>query len=126
VADLTPKKPSAQKLKKDEYGDTIELIRTEDILKNLGTMKGDKILVGFAAETQDLNKNAKSKLEKKNLDMIVANDVSRKDAGFAVDTNIVRIFERDGSEEQLPIMKKDEIADTILDRVAKLWKKTNR
>ncbi len=126
VADLTPKNPSDQKIKKNDSSGTLELAPTEDILKGLGHDKGNKILVGFAAETQDLLKNAKMKLENKNLDMIVANDVSRRDAGFAVDTNLVRIIEKGGKESELPLMGKEEVADAILDRVRELWKSTHR
>jgi phosphopantothenoylcysteine decarboxylase/phosphopantothenate--cysteine ligase len=70
--------------------------------------------------------NAKKKLTEKNLDMIVANDVSRKDSGFAVDTNIVRIIERQGPETELPLMSKEDVADEILNRVRELWKKARR
>jgi phosphopantothenoylcysteine decarboxylase/phosphopantothenate--cysteine ligase len=125
VADFTPKNPCEHKIKKDECGDVIELSRTEDILLGLGRSKGDKILVGFAAETDKIRTNARKKLEAKNLDIIVANDVSRKDAGFAVETNIVRIIERDGTETELPLMSKEGVADEILTRVGKLWKKAH-
>ncbi len=123
VSDFTPKSPSGHKIKKDECADVIELSRTEDILQELGRIKGDKILVGFAAETEKMRANAKKKLEGKNLDMIVANDVSRKDSGFGVETNVVRIIERDGTETELPLMSKEEVADEILTRVGDLWKK---
>jgi phosphopantothenoylcysteine decarboxylase/phosphopantothenate--cysteine ligase len=126
VADFTPKNQNDQKIKKDDTSGTLELVPTEDILKGLGREKGNKILVGFAAETQDLIKNARKKLENKNLDMIVANDVSRTDAGFGVDTNLVRIIEKGGKESELPIMSKEEVADAILDRVRELWKSTQR
>jgi phosphopantothenoylcysteine decarboxylase/phosphopantothenate--cysteine ligase len=78
-------------------------------------------LVGFAAETQDLLANASEKLRQKNLDMVVANDVSREDAGFEADTNIVKIIYRDGHVEELPLMTKQEVADQVLDRVKRLW-----
>lgn len=126
VADLIPKNPSARKLKKDESTGTLELTRTEDILKSLGEIKGTKILVGFAAETEDLLKNARKKLESKNLDMIVANDVSRSDSGFGVDTNVVRIIQKDGTESELPLMTKEEVADAVLDRVKGLWKRKEK
>ena len=129
VADITPAKVSSHKLKKDECGDVIPLSRTEDILKGLGKKKGDKILVGFAAETADLVKNAKAKLKDKNLDIIVANDLTRPDSGFNADTNAVRIFDRDGNDEILPVMKKDKVADEILTRVQKktnLWRKKKK
>jgi phosphopantothenoylcysteine decarboxylase/phosphopantothenate--cysteine ligase len=129
VADITPENVSSQKLKKDECSDVISLSRTEDILASLGEMKGDTILVGFAAETTDLVKNAKAKLKNKNLDMIVANDLTRPDSGFNAETNAVRIFHRDGNDEILPVMKKDKVADEILTRVQRkigLWKKKKK
>jgi phosphopantothenoylcysteine decarboxylase / phosphopantothenate---cysteine ligase len=126
VSDFTPAAPSGQKIKKDDCGDTIKLSRTEDILLGLGKIKGNSILVGFAAETEQVPANARKKLIEKNLDMIVANDVSRKESGFAVDTNIVRIIPREGPEQELPLMKKEEVADEILNRVRDLWKKAHR
>jgi phosphopantothenoylcysteine decarboxylase/phosphopantothenate--cysteine ligase len=126
VADLTPKERSAHKVKKDELKEVLELSRTEDILKTLGGMKGNKILVGFAAETDDLVNNAKKKLAAKNLDLIVANDVSRTDSGFAVDTNAVRIIGADGEDHQLPLTTKEQVAEVVLDRVKELWKKTGK
>jgi phosphopantothenoylcysteine decarboxylase/phosphopantothenate--cysteine ligase len=126
VSDFTPSNPCGQKIKKDDCGDTIQLSRTEDILLGLGKIKGNSILVGFAAETEEVPANARKKLIEKNLDIIVANDVSGKDSGFAVDTNIVRIIQREGQELELPLMKKEEVADEILNRVRELWKKTRR
>jgi phosphopantothenoylcysteine decarboxylase / phosphopantothenate---cysteine ligase len=126
VSDFTPSKPCGQKIKKGDCGDTIQLTRTEDILLGLGKIKGNSILVGFAAETEEVPANARKKLIEKNLDIIVANDVSGKDSGFAVDTNIVRIIQREGQELELPLMKKEEVADEILNRVRELWKKTRR
>jgi phosphopantothenoylcysteine decarboxylase/phosphopantothenate--cysteine ligase len=98
-------------------------VRNPDILEALGCERGDGacILVGFAAETESLVKNARSKLEQKNVDMIVANDVSRTDAGFDADTNLVKILHRDGRMEELPLLPKDEVADCILDRVRDQW-----
>jgi phosphopantothenoylcysteine decarboxylase/phosphopantothenate--cysteine ligase len=81
--------------------------------------------VGFAAETTDLLNHAKGKLEKKNLDMIVANDVTRKDAGFDSETNQVKVLYRDGSVEDLPLMTKREVADHLLDRIKGLLDKTS-
>ena len=95
----------------------------EVFLKELGEMKQPhQTLVGFAAETQNLLQYAKGKLEKKNLDMIVANDVSKPQAGFNVDTNLIKLLKRDGSIEELPLMSKKELAYIILDRVMKLRK----
>ncbi|RLB41138.1 MAG: bifunctional phosphopantothenoylcysteine decarboxylase/phosphopantothenate--cysteine ligase CoaBC [Deltaproteobacteria bacterium] len=119
VADYRPKKSQTHKIKKQDAGLQLELEKSPDILKELGERRGEmpRILVGFAAETQDLIDNAKEKLEKKNLDMIVINDVSRSDAGFEVDTNQVKILYRDGAVEELPLLSKDEVAHHILDRV---------
>ncbi len=81
--------------------------------------------MGFAAETEDLLSNASQKLARKNLDMIVANDVSRNDAGFETDTNLVRIIYRDGEREDLPLMTKREVADHLLGRIKRLWEKAS-
>ena len=123
--DYKPKIEADHKIKKVEEVESIEMVRTPDILAELGTSKGDSrfILVGFAAETEDLLANAMEKLEKKNLDMIIANDVSREDAGFQSDTNLVKIIHKDGHVEELPLMQKQEVADQILDRVKALWEK---
>ena len=86
-------------------------------------MKKDKILVAFAAETNDLIENAKGKIKKKNLDFIVANDLTEKGAGFGTDTNIVNIIDKDGNIAKYPQMKKDEVADVILDKVKSLLEK---
>jgi phosphopantothenoylcysteine decarboxylase/phosphopantothenate--cysteine ligase len=99
----------------------LELVGTPDILKTLGqAKKPGQIMVGFAAETQDLIDNAKKKLESKNLDFIVANDVTMEGAGFATDTNIVTIIERNGRIRSLPLMSKKEVAASIIDSVANL------
>ena len=117
VADYRPKETSSQKIKKSDGELTLTLVRNPDILYELGQRKKHQILVGFAAETNDLEAYAKKKLEKKNLDFIVANDVSAKDAGFGTDTNRVQIFYRDGREESQPLMSKTKLAGLILDRV---------
>jgi len=96
VADFRPAKPAPQKLKKNPQGMLLELAPIADELPRLAGQKGDRILIGFAAETEDLEINAADKLQRKRLDLIVANDVSRADAGFAVDTNIVTIVGADG------------------------------
>jgi phosphopantothenoylcysteine decarboxylase/phosphopantothenate--cysteine ligase len=84
--------------------------------------------VGFCAETEDLLANATGKLRQKNLDMIVANDVSREDAGFESDTNLVKVIYRDGEIEEFPLMPKEEVADQLLERIKELWesKASNR
>ena len=106
VADYRPKETAAQKIKKSEGELTITLVRNPDILYELGQRKKHQVLVGFAAETNDLATYAKRKLAKKNLDFIVANDVSASDAGFGTDNNRVQIFYRDGREESQPLMSK--------------------
>ena len=123
VADYRVKNVSDQKIKKNDSELTLVLEKNPDILKELGEMKqSHQTLVGFAAETQNLLQYAKGKLEKKNLDMIVANDVSKPQAGFNVDTNLIKLLKRDGSIEELPLMSKKELAYIILDRVMKLRK----
>ena len=119
VVDYRPKHYHGHKIKKDQDELRLELERTPDILKELGSSSKlrPRVLVGFAAETEALIEHAKEKLTQKNLDMIVANDVSRSDAGFEVDTNLVKLIYRDGTIEELPLMAKEEVASQILDRV---------
>jgi phosphopantothenoylcysteine decarboxylase/phosphopantothenate--cysteine ligase len=120
VADYRPKKVSSQKIKKDGSGIVLDLEKTPDILSELGKKKGKIILVGFAAETENLLANASEKMRKKNLDMIVANDISRSDVGFGTEDNQVTIFFQDGTSESFPKMGKDEVADLLLDRILSL------
>jgi len=121
VADYTIPEAAPEKIKKG--GDlTLALQPTVDILKTLGANKGERILVGFAAETTDVAAYAKEKLTKKNLDLIVANDVSRSDAGFACDTNIITVFSKDGSACEFDKCSKADAAGHILDCVAELLK----
>jgi phosphopantothenoylcysteine decarboxylase/phosphopantothenate--cysteine ligase len=116
VADWEPASAAGQKMKKTwETRMTLELTKTPDILATVRELPGVK--VGFAAETEDLLGNAKEKLSRKGLDLIVANDVSATDAGFNVDNNRVVILDRDGAQEELPLMSKRDVADRILDRV---------
>lgn len=119
VADFKPRSVADQKIKKihPEDGMTIVMDQNPDILKTLGSMKKQQFLVGFAAETQNLLENAANKVKKKNLDMIVANDVSLKGAGFNTDTNIVKFLYPDGKVEALEILSKDDVASILLDRV---------
>ena len=125
VADYRPKERAGQKIKKKDGSLFLELVRNPDILKELGEKKTHQVLVGFAAETERVLEYAAGKLQKKNLDFIVANDVSRKDAGFSANTNCVTILGRDGSKKQPPLMEKRVLADVILDCVAEaLWKET--
>jgi len=121
VADYRPRVRAEGKLKKKGEEMVVELLKNPDILRELGAAKRPgQLLVGFAAETDDLETNATVKLEEKNLDMIVANDVSTPGAGFNVDTNIVRLLYRDGTGEQLPMLSKEEVAEIILDRIVTL------
>jgi len=117
VADYRPAQRSNGKLKKQGERLTIDLEKNPDILAELGKQKKNFILVGFAAETADLKANAAAKLKAKNLDMIVANDVTQEGAGFNVTTNIVRLLYSDGREESLGLMSKELLADIILDRI---------
>ena len=108
-------------MKKNRIESSIRLVQNPDILRELGQIKRkDQILVGFAAETDDVLLNGRAKLKDKNLDMLVLNDVSKPGAGFDSDTNIVRFLHRSGDEEQMDIMSKERVADLILDRVKKL------
>jgi phosphopantothenoylcysteine decarboxylase/phosphopantothenate--cysteine ligase len=121
VADYRPKQIAAQKIKKNDSEFTVVLEKNPDILLNLGKAKqAGQILVGFAAETNDLIKHAKQKIEKKNLDMIVANDVTVKGAGFNVDTNIVKLIHADGRIEECQQMTKREVAEIILNKVVEM------
>ena len=120
VADYRPRLRSETKVKKGAAHLAIELEKNPDILAEIGQRKQGLVLVGFAAETQDLLANATCKLDGKNLDLIVANDVSMAGAGFNVDTNIVKLLFRGGRLEELPIMGKDELAGIILERVEAL------
>lgn len=123
VADYRPQARNSTKIKKSADSATIELIKNPDILAGLGAMGGElsrrPFLVGFAAETDTLAENAAKKLKEKNLDMIVANDVSQADAGFNVDTNRAVLFFKDGSSVQSGLMSKDQLAGAILDHVVK-------
>jgi phosphopantothenoylcysteine decarboxylase/phosphopantothenate--cysteine ligase len=120
VADYRPRLRAAAKVKKVTTELSIELERNPDILSEIGENKGDRTLVGFAAETDDLVQHAADKLKRKNLDLIVANDVSQEGAGFNVDTNIAKLLYRDGRVEDVPLMGKGELALVILERVAQL------
>jgi len=121
VADYRPKVVAANKIKKSNAEFVLELEKNPDILLELGKLKkSEQILVGFAAETQNLLEYAKSKLEKKNLDFIVANDITKPDAGFNTETNLIKILSRDGSIEEFPLLSKHKLAAIILDRVMML------
>lgn len=117
VADYKPANYYDKKIKKSDDDLYLKLERNKDIAKEIGKLKKDKILVGFAAETDDIIENAKSKVIKKNMDFIVANDLTKEGAGFSVDTNIVKIIDKEGDITDYPIMKKEEVANIILDKI---------
>jgi len=120
VADYRPSLRATMKVKKSAAHLAIDLEKNPDILAEIGANKGDRLLIGFAAETEELVANATKKLAQKNLDLIVANDVSLAGAGFNVETNIVKLLYRDGRVEDIPIMGKIELAGLILNRVEQL------
>ena len=120
VSDYRPASVARGKLKKSDGPVVLELVRTPDILESLGAQKGDRILVGFAAETEKLKEHAKGKLRSKNLDLIVANDVSRADAGFGSEKNAALVIDAAGEIVTVPLVSKRELAERILDRVVEL------
>jgi len=120
VSDFKPKAAASQKIKKGDGGWMVETQKTKDILEELGNRKKDQVLVGFAAETEDLEKNAQKKLAEKNLDIIAANLLGHPGSGFGTDTNSITLLYRDGRKEALPQMEKDEVAHVLLDRIAEL------
>jgi phosphopantothenoylcysteine decarboxylase / phosphopantothenate---cysteine ligase len=126
VVDYRPKYPVDHKMKKQDGDQILELERTKDILFELGQKKDNQILVGFAAETDQVEEYARQKLLKKNADMIVANNVKAEGAGFDAETNIVTIFKRDGTSEHLPLMSKKEVAKKILKEVSLLLEGGNK
>jgi phosphopantothenoylcysteine decarboxylase/phosphopantothenate--cysteine ligase len=125
VADYRPARVAQEKLKKGSGRLVLELDRTVDILAELAPRKGDRFVVGFAAETEQVIANAKRKLEEKNLDLIVANDVAGSQTGFAVDTNAVTMIDRSGHHESVPLMSKDAVADRIIDQAIGLKQRRN-
>jgi len=120
VADFRPVAVSDRKIKKEDAEMVIQLERTQDILKALGERKTRQVLVGFAAETHDMESFARGKLAAKNLDMIVANHIGSPEAGFQADTNRATFLFRDGRREEIGLMPKTELAGILLDRVAGL------
>jgi phosphopantothenoylcysteine decarboxylase/phosphopantothenate--cysteine ligase len=117
VADYRPASKAESKIKKRDGNLQIELERNPDIIAEIGKNKGDRILIGFAMETDDLISNAKKKLMEKNMDLIVANDLNTAGAGFQGDTNCVKLIGRDGAIEDVPLMEKIEVANRILNRI---------
>jgi len=122
VSDYRPEAYVDRKVKKGENEKSLRLVKNRDILREVGKRKQDRFLVGFAAETEDLENHAGKKLAEKNLDIIVGNIVGRPDSGFGSDLNRVTLFLKDGRKESLPSMDKDEVAHILLDRVAALCK----
>ena len=120
VADYRPAEPHAQKLKRGKSEVTVRLAPNADILAEAARSKGDRLVVGFAAETDHVAENARKKLTAKNADLIVANDVTAEGAGFDAETNIVTLFARDGRDLPLPKMSKREVAERILDEIVRL------
>lgn len=120
VADYRPVEKASQKMKRGKDGMTLRLEPNPDILAGVAREKGGRLVVGFAAETENVAGNARKKLTQKNADIIVANDVSAEGAGFDYDTNIVTLFSRDGRDLPLPRLSKAEVAERILDETLRL------
>ncbi len=120
VSDYRPEVRQATKIKKKEGPLTLRLERNPDIISEIGRLKGSRIVVGFAMESDHLIENARTKLRDKGMDFIVANDLTEPGAGFRTDTNIIRIMDREGNVETFPLMDKREVAGVILDKVKKI------
>jgi phosphopantothenoylcysteine decarboxylase/phosphopantothenate--cysteine ligase len=115
IADFRPANPASNKLKKNSRGLDLKMVSIADELPRLAAKRGSRVMIGFAAETNDLEANARDKLKRKGLDLIVANDVTQQGAGFGGDTNIVTLITPDGVAHSHPKLSKDEVADLILD-----------
>ncbi|RMF84039.1 MAG: bifunctional phosphopantothenoylcysteine decarboxylase/phosphopantothenate--cysteine ligase CoaBC [Nitrospinota bacterium] len=126
VSDFRPQTTAPHKLKKEEMTPTLLLERNPDILAEVGQRKGNKILVGFAAETEAFMANAWKKMERKNLDLVVVNDVGNRTIGFGSDENQVQILYRDRRQEELPRLPKSVLADLLLDRILPLLSHPSR
>src|SRR6266566_440104 len=126
VADYRPVRPCANKLKRGTERLNIEFEPTPDILADVSRRKGDRLLIGFAAETEQVTEHARRKLKEKAADLIVANDVTAPGAGFDRDTNVVMIFGSDGREQSLPKLTKIQVAHRILDEVVELRRSAHR
>jgi phosphopantothenoylcysteine decarboxylase/phosphopantothenate--cysteine ligase len=124
VADFRPRFVSDRKIKKEALAEgeslTLELIENPDILQEVSARRGDRTVVGFAAESHDVIAAARRKLERKGCDLIVANDISRSDAGFEVDENAVLFVWPNGELEELPLLPKQGVAAQLFDRIEKL------
>ena len=121
VADYRPKTVASQKIKKSDGDWSLKLERNPDILAWLGAHKNKQILVGFAAETNDVQQNALGKLQRKRLDLIAANDLTEQHSGFARDTNKITLYGADGSVTELPVLSKVQAADVLLDKVLAIY-----
>jgi len=130
VGDFRPAAVVDQKIKKGQGGVSLDLIRTPDILSAVAALRAEsgfpRIVVGFAAESQDLLQNARAKLENKALDLIAANDITAEEAGFAAETNRVILLDREGNVDELPLMTKSAVAKVIMDRVVERVEETER
>jgi phosphopantothenoylcysteine decarboxylase/phosphopantothenate--cysteine ligase len=123
VADFRSASPAERKIKKEDLADgrlTLELVANPDILAEISRDRGERIVVGFAAESHDVLAAARRKLARKGCDLLIANDISRSDAGFESDRNAVLLLTPDGEVEELPLLPKSEVAARIFDRVEKL------
>lgn len=120
IADFRPALPATHKVKKNSRGLDLKLVSIDDELPRLAAKRGSRVMIGFAAETDDLEVNARDKLKRKGLDLIVANDVTQEGAGFGVDTNIVTLITADGAAQPQPKLSKDEVAELILDRLVSI------
>ncbi|MFA5072516.1 MAG: bifunctional phosphopantothenoylcysteine decarboxylase/phosphopantothenate--cysteine ligase CoaBC [Nitrospirota bacterium] len=125
VSDFRPVQTAVHKIKKERATLTLELERTDDILMQLGSIPGERLLVGFAAETDAIEQNALQKLKKKNLDLIVVNNVLQPGSGFETDTNAVMILDRNGNKHDLPTMVKSDVASYILNTITTFLRSTN-
>jgi phosphopantothenoylcysteine decarboxylase / phosphopantothenate---cysteine ligase len=125
ISDFKPLRKSDRKIRKEEAAQTLQLERTEDILLELGKVGGKRLLIGFAAETDNIEQNALKKLQNKHLDMIIVNDVLKIGSGFGSDTNAVTIIDRLGKRTELPTMPKKVIANSILTAISEYEKQQN-
>ena len=122
VSDYTPVKTSRSKIKKDQDKISLELKKTADILSELGKNYSGKIIVGFAAETNDIVNHSIKKIREKNIDLIVANNISDRETGFGSDYNRVSIIDRKSNVTEIPLMLKEDVAHRILDSIINLTK----
>ena len=119
VSDYRPAKRSMYKIKKEDACNNIEVVKNPDILKEVGKLKSKQIIIGFAAETNNIEQNAKDKMENKNLDFILANDVNQPRTGFGTDTNQGILYTSKGDAIRIPLLNKKEFAHRLIDEVIK-------